>query len=227
LEHEKRRWKMLRSLDSMLGSAVVATDGEVGKAYNVLFDDRSWTIRYLVVEISSWFTRGKVLISPSVLGTPNWAEKKIPVLLTREQSQKSPSVDSDQPVSRQQERAMMKHYNWLANPEPFILPDVLSDVSVPECGAFSESEGDPHLRSAKEICRYQVKTSDGTLGDITDFVIDDEMWEIHKLVVSADSSPDNHKVLVPTRLVSNVSWEQRYVQLSFGANVTMDFLPKP
>ena len=61
-----------------------------------------------------------------------------------------------------------------------------------------------------------MKTSDGTLGDITDFVIDDERWEIVKLVINADSSPDNYKVLVPTRLVSNV-WEQRCVQLSFGA----------
>ena len=39
----------------------------------------------------------------------------------------------------------------------------------------------PHLRSAKEIARYEVKASGGPLGDITDFVIDDERWEILRL----------------------------------------------
>jgi sporulation protein YlmC with PRC-barrel domain len=211
----------------MLGLAVVALDGEVGKVYNVLFDDRSWAIRYLVVETSCWFTRDKILISPSLLGKPNWAEKLIPVLVTKEQFQNSPNVDAVQPVSRQQERVMVKHYGWVPNPEPFILSDVLTDVSVPECEAFSEGEGDPHLRSAKEIARYQVKATDGTIGDITDFVIDDERWEILKLVVRADSSPDHRKVLVTTRWVSNVSWEQSCVQLNLQGKVTTDFLTEP
>jgi hypothetical protein len=76
---------MLRNLDSMLGLAVVATDGEIGKVYNVFFDDRSWAVRYLVVETGAWITRRKVLISPAVLARLDWADKTIPVLLTREQ----------------------------------------------------------------------------------------------------------------------------------------------
>ena len=217
---------MLRSLDSLLGSAIVAPDGEVGKAYNVLFDDRSWAVRYLVVETNFWFTRGQVLISPTALGMPNWTEKTIPVQLTRLEVENSPDVDADQPVSRQQERVMIKHDGWVPNPEPFILSDVLNDVSVPESEARSGSEGDPHLRSAKEIARYRVDASDGPLGDITDFVIDDERWEILKLVVSPESSSDNRRVLIPTRWVSEVSWEQRRVRLSLRGTTT-DFLTKP
>ena len=214
---------MLRSLESLLGSAIVAPDGEVGKAYNVLFDDRSWAVRYLVVETNCWFTRAKVLISPSMLGIPNWTEKTIPVQLTREQVENSPDIDADQPVSRQQERAMIKHHNWVANPEPFILPDVLTDVSIPESEALVEDEGDPHLRSAKEIARYHVDARDRRIGDITDFVIDDERWEILKLVISAETPPDKRRVLVPTQWVSEVSWEQRRVQLSLRGTTT-DFL---
>ena len=217
---------MLRSLDSLLGSAIVATDGEVGKAYNVLFDDRSWAVRYLVVETNYWFTRGKVLISQTALGTPNWTEKTIPVQLTRLQVENSPDVDADQPVSRQQERVMVNRDGWVPNPEPFIMSDVLTDVSVPESEARLGSEGDPHLRSAKEIARYRVDASDGPLGDITDFVIDDERWEILKLVVSAESSLDNRRVLIPTQWVAEVSWEQRRLQLSLRAT-KKDYLTKP
>jgi hypothetical protein len=36
---------MLRTLDGMLGSSIVAKDGEIGRIYNVFFDDRSWAVR--------------------------------------------------------------------------------------------------------------------------------------------------------------------------------------
>jgi hypothetical protein len=121
---------------------------------------------------------------------------------------------------------MLKHYSWVPNLEPFILSDVLGDVSVPESEPLPESSGDPHLRSAKEVARYRVDASGGPIGDITDFVIDDETWEILKLVVSAESAPDNRRVLVHTRWVMEVSWEHRRVQLSLRAkhSETVEFL---
>jgi hypothetical protein len=106
---------MPRSLDSMLGSSIIAKDGEIGKAYNVFFDDRSWAVRYLVVETGSWFTRRKVLFSPAVLGRPDGSKKAIPVQLTEEQVLGSPDVDADRPVARQQELAMSRRYGWPDN----------------------------------------------------------------------------------------------------------------
>src|SRR5436305_1256813 len=40
---------MLRSVKDLQGLTIHATDGEIGKAEEFLFDDRRWTIRYLVV----------------------------------------------------------------------------------------------------------------------------------------------------------------------------------
>lgn len=193
---------MLRSLDSVLGSSIIATDGEIGKAYNILFDDRSWAAGYLVVETGSWFTRRKVLISPAVLGRPD--EKTIPVLLTREQVQSSPDVEADQPVSRQQEIAMVRHCRWTTqNLEPSSPSYVSTDSSVPESEAALEEAGDSHLRSAKEVAGYQVDASDGPLGHITDFIIDDEGWGIldltrfggqRRTVVGRSQGPGPHTV---------------------------------
>ena len=195
---------MLRSLDSVLGSSIIAKDGEIGKAYNVLLDDRSWAVRYLVVETGSWFMHRKV-------GTPDRAEGTIPVLLTREQVHDSPDLDADRPVSRQQELAMIRHYGWAhhLSLEPFPT-SAWSDVSVPAPDAAPEESGDPHLRSAKEVAGYQADASNGPLGTITDFIVDDEGWGIPDLVVNAD----NHKVLIPTQWVSAVSWAGRLVQLT-------------
>lgn len=217
---------MLRSLDSILGATVLATDGEIGKIYNIYFDDRSWAVRYLVVETGSWLTRRKVLISPAVLGRADWVTKKIPVLLTREQVQRSPDVDTDQPVSRRQELAMIRHYGWKDYLSDPFSPPVWGDApTFPAEETFDEG-GDPHLRSAKEVAGYQVEASDGPLGNIPDFIIDDQGWGILDLVVNTESSPDSHKVLVPTRWVSDVSWEGQRVQLTRGREhcVTADFL---
>jgi hypothetical protein len=81
----------------MLGAAIIATDGEIGKAYDVFFDDQSWTVCYLVVETDSWLQRRRVLLSPADLGKPDWTKKTIPVLLSKERVQSSPSANAVPP----------------------------------------------------------------------------------------------------------------------------------
>lgn len=207
---------MLRTLDGMLGSSIVAKDGKIGRVYNVFFDDLSWAVRYLVVETGSWLTRRRVLITPAALGRPNWAEKTIPVLLTKEQVQDCPDVDADRPVSRQQELGMIRQYGWAdyLSAEPSFPPVALTGVAVADSEAASRSTGDPHLRSAKEVAGYQVAASDVPLGAVTDFLIDDEGWGIPDLVVHVESLPDGQKAVVPTPWVTGVSWEDQRVQLN-------------
>lgn len=41
---------MKRSVKSLVGFAIGATDGEIGKVKEFYFDDRTWTIRYLFAE---------------------------------------------------------------------------------------------------------------------------------------------------------------------------------
>jgi uncharacterized protein YrrD len=36
------------------GTAIVATDGDIGKVDDFYFDDKSWTIRYLVADTGNW-----------------------------------------------------------------------------------------------------------------------------------------------------------------------------
>ena len=208
---------MFRTLDGMLGSSIVATDGEIGKLYNVCFDDRSWAVRYLVVETGSWLSRRRVLVSRATLGLPRWAEKTIPVRLTKEQVQNCPDVDADRPVSRQQEFGMIRHYGWAdyLSVEPSFPPVALTDAAVGEQDTVSKMAGDPHLRSAKGVAGYRgVDASDASVEGVTDFVIDDERWGIPDLVVHVDSLPDGQKAVVPTRWVTGVSWEDQRVLLN-------------
>jgi hypothetical protein len=103
---------MLRSIISLTGYTIEATDGDIGHVRDLYFDDRSWIIRYLVVDTGTWLPGRKVLISPAALGRPNWQSEKFPVGLTKNQVKNSPDIDTTKPVSRQHEAELHLHYDW-------------------------------------------------------------------------------------------------------------------
>src|ERR1700719_2971350 len=99
---------MLRTASHLKGTSIAATDGEIGSVQDLYFDDHSWTIRYLVVDTGTWLPGRQVLISPLSVRE---AGDKILVDLTQEQVKRSPSVESDKPVNRQQEEAIGGYYD--------------------------------------------------------------------------------------------------------------------
>jgi uncharacterized protein YrrD len=97
---------MPHDLKSLMGFSVIASDGEVGSVKNFLFDDVSWTIHYLVVEVGTWLKRREVVLPIAAVDRPDWAKKTFQAHLTKEQVGNSPNTDTEKPVSRQQEIAM-------------------------------------------------------------------------------------------------------------------------
>ena len=92
---------MLKNLKSLTGFKVIAMDGVIGKVHDFYFNDETWSINYLVVNTGAWFLGRKILIYPAVIGQPDWESHKLPVKLTKELVKKSPNVNVDKPVSRQ------------------------------------------------------------------------------------------------------------------------------
>jgi hypothetical protein len=79
------------------GYHLQASDGEIGHAHDVLIDDATWRIRYLVVDTSNWIggIGGRsVVISPTALHGIDWSQSKMQVDLTRAAIRESPSFDS-------------------------------------------------------------------------------------------------------------------------------------
>ena len=101
---------MKRSLNSLVVFAIGATDGEIGKVKEFYFDDETWTIRYLIVETGNWLFGRKILISPQSLLIPDWERRIFAADLTKEQITDSPDIDTQKPVSRQQEIKLQYHY---------------------------------------------------------------------------------------------------------------------
>jgi len=103
---------MNKNIKVLVGFSIKEVDGEIGKIEDFYFDDISWKIRYLVVKTGNWFTGGKVLISPKSLQKPDWENEAFSVNLTKEQIKNSPDIETDKPVSRQQEEQLYSYYPW-------------------------------------------------------------------------------------------------------------------
>ena len=55
---------MLRGISDLRQLTIAGADGNLGSVGDVYFDDRSWSVRYLVVEADTWFPGGRVFIPP-------------------------------------------------------------------------------------------------------------------------------------------------------------------
>jgi hypothetical protein len=52
---------------ALKGYSIEASDGPIGRVADFLFDDKRWSIRWMVVDASAWLADRKVLIHPSVI----------------------------------------------------------------------------------------------------------------------------------------------------------------
>jgi hypothetical protein len=204
---------MFRSLGDLIGASMIATDGEIGRICNFLFDDQSWNIRYSVVDVGRWLTRREVVISVSAIDQPDWKTKTLRARLTKEQLRDGPDVDSKKPVSRQQEIAMREYFGWPAYWDT-IVDKVFPPSLIPAGREFPVHTGeDNHLRSWEDVIGYEVWASDGVVGCLESFVVDDAVWHIGYLDVKTGEGLQSRSVLVPTSWVKSISWADHHVNL--------------
>ena len=197
---------MKRSIKSLIGYIIGASDGEIGKVKEFYFDDKTWTIRYLIVETGNWLLGRKVLISPESLLPTDWENGIFPSVLTMEQIKNSPDIDTDKPVSRQEEIKLYAHYPWSSYWDDDYkgerLPISMYQVLESDDGMLPDknSDDDSHLRSTDEVMGDKIHAIDGEIGEVVDFLIDDSLWKIDYIVV------DNGNWLIGRKVVMSPKW---------------------
>ncbi len=216
---------MLRSLKSLERFTVRATDGDIGTVANFLLDDERWVVRYLVVQAGGpLFLDGRmVLISPISFRQADWATKRFHLALTMDKVQNSPSIDTEKPVSRQNETNYHRYYGhafywaysglWGMGDSPGALSAILGDDVPDEQPAESS---DIHLRSARKLRGYHIHGSDAAIGHVEDFIVDDESWKIHYLVIDTSNWWLGKKVLVAPQWATEISWQEETVHLDMS-----------
>lgn len=201
---------MLRSIKNLGGYTLQATDGEVGKVREFYFDDQTWTVRYLVADTGNWLVGRLVLLSMASLGNPDWERKLFPVNLRKAQVEKSPPIEADEPVSRQMELDLHSYYGW----PPYW--NASAYIAAARVNAQQDRAGDPHLRSTREVIGYHIQATDGEIGHVDDFVVDDEVWVIRYMVVDTRNWLPGKKVLVAPLWTSDIDWASRRVSVDLA-----------
>jgi hypothetical protein len=85
---------MVHRTTKVTGFHLHAVDGPIGHVDDFLFDEKTWTVQYLVVDTSNWIGGRWVLISPRVVTAVDPVNRQIDVSMTREQIKASPSMDT-------------------------------------------------------------------------------------------------------------------------------------
>ena len=241
---------MLRHAKELEHYELRARDGKIGHVDDFFFDDRTWTVRYLVVDTGTWLDSRKVLISPTAVSRAEWDKKCLPVNLTQEQVRNSPSIDTEVPVSREHEAALTQYYNWPAYwgaagfPEMgFALPIApILPANIPaahandrhESGGASASSAaqesrdarggtavheDRHLRSVRAVTGHGIEATDGAIGHVDDFLIDDRSWEIRYLIVDTRNWWPGKKVILAPQWIHEVGWDEAKVRVDLARAV--------
>jgi sporulation protein YlmC with PRC-barrel domain len=80
------------------------------------------------------------------------------------------------------------------------------------------------LRSLKDIEGYKVSASDGELGKVSDFLLDDERWVIRYLVVQTSNSffQDGRQVLISPIFFRQAEWATRQFHLALTSEKVKD-----
>jgi uncharacterized protein YrrD len=218
---------MLIKTKTLKGYKLDSLDGEIGHVEEFFFDDQFWTIRYLVANAGNWLTGRQVLISPYALVGVKKEQQLIAIHLTKQQIENSPAISSHIPVSREFEKSYYGYYGWpLYWSGPFMWgygPYLERDPEKWQLNYQDEDqkEFDPNLRSTRDVTGYHIQATDGNIGHVEDFIIDDTTWAIRYLVIDTQNWWPGKKVLVSPEWIEHISWSESTVFIKISRNAIL------
>jgi sporulation protein YlmC with PRC-barrel domain len=217
--------QQLHRLEDLKTYALQAQGDEIGKINEVYFDDEHWLVRYFVVHTGGWLLGRDVLIAPRLITRLSEKSRLISTDLTREQVEESPLVDTEKPVSRHYEAEYYRYYGWKPYWGKRILPGGSAlPHTMPHLESIKAPEH-PHLRASNEVQGYRIHTSDGELGKVYDFILNDGDWKIQYLVLETSEWLLGKKVLVATAWVVSVDWAEKEITVELDREIIQSAPP--
>jgi hypothetical protein len=100
----------LRSVAELRGYHVQGTDGGIGHVDDLILDDVSWRLPYLVIDTSDCWAGHKVLVAPHWAGHVDWMERNVYLDMSREGIKTSPVWILEAPISHEYEERLSDFY---------------------------------------------------------------------------------------------------------------------
>lgn len=98
----------LRSTGEVLGYAIHARDGDLGKLDDLVLDSEDWRIRYISISQSFW-TGKRVVLSPEWIEEISWDERHVVVSVDRDVIRNAPEW-IEEPMTRDYEERLHAYY---------------------------------------------------------------------------------------------------------------------
>lgn len=231
---------MLRSVNDLNGFKIAALDGEIGNVEEFYFDDERWALRYIVVNTGTWLAGRQVLVSPFSVMEVDREHRQLHVALTKSQVEKSPDIDTRKPVSRQMEAHYADYYGfpyywgspllWGSEERPTLAAQQSLAATASPVTADAARAGrstipgtcatvrivvaeDVHLRSTQEVSAYSIAATNGDIGTVYDFILDDESWAIRYLAIDTHKWWPGKKVMIAPQWIASIDWAQAKVHV--------------
>ncbi len=217
---------MLRSVRELTNYVLSAVDGDIGRCKDFLFDAERWALRYLVADTGKWIPKRKVLISPISLGHADHETRRLHVHLTRAQIESAPPLGEDEALTRTHEMAFAQFYGFpfywagaslwgfAATPHELRQPEdprvaEASGRAVPHRPTEALAEHDSRIYAVSEVLGFRIAASNGDLGGISDFIVDDDTWALGYAVVDTQPVWPGRQVLVAPSWIRSLDWHTK------------------
>jgi uncharacterized protein YrrD len=225
---------MLLKTSEIIGRKIDAADGEIGKIMDIYFDDKSWVIRYFVVDVGTWQKKREVLLIPSAIKNLDNQHHGVSTSLTRQQIMDSPPAESDIPVSRQYEIRLHSYYGWLqywtypalaglgiyTYPAPVATEDSPAAREKLRLEEQKLAQSDTHLRNATEVKGYSIKAIDGELGHVEDLLFDsDQAMRFTHFIVDTVNWWPSKNVVIDVATVNDINWNHKQIEVSIDCEM--------
>lgn len=100
----------LRSAQEVSGYDIETTDGFKGHVEDLLLDDESWRVRYLVVDPRDWLPAKKVLLPLPAVSEIRWGPQQVSVNVAASELKEAPIWEPEAPLDRDYETRVHEHY---------------------------------------------------------------------------------------------------------------------
>jgi uncharacterized protein YrrD len=209
---------MLRSANELKDFSIAASDGDIGQVEAFCFDDREWMVRYILVNTGGWLHTRKTLISPFSIGSVDVTARGITTDFTREEIKAMPKIEADPPGSRQEgmhddSTEAPQVWGSVRSPHP------VRSQGKDEFHARSrreQSSSSNLVRSTRDLQGFTLAASDGEIGHVDDFILDDETWTIRYLVVDTRNWWPGKKVMISPAWIRAVDWRKHKLKLELS-----------
>jgi hypothetical protein len=222
---------LLVGIKELLDFRFIAHDGEIGKITDILFNDYSWHVQYLVLVASIGDDVRKILVPFSSLCGLDTNARTVVYFNPRRSLSKCKVLELDPPVSLQNKLKRTKSRVVSQFPNPGFMwgypPLFMGFVDEGNVGEDTGSRAgssifNPHLRSAIEVIGYKIESETGKAGKIIDFLIDSLRASMRYCIIRKGLWRKVAKISIPVKCISEINYYKSSVKVSTDLNLISD-----